>query len=177
MTLSQLPLKSDGPVRTSMGQMEKKRLLYDDLSMPQWVAGRLNILPMQDHNTAEQALVQVIAAMKDAASIPFTAVKNAWACSKHELEEGNLAWGDATQWALNRSSVSQVLMISSHSAPLSQKKFCKYLNKGSCTHDGHHGLYKYNCSFCGRQGRTANHPENKCNFKSKKQEKGKLFSS
>ena len=136
------------------GSNRKKRLLYDDMSMPQWVAGQLtNIVHMQDHIIARQALVQVIAAMKDAVSIPFTAVKNAWACSMHELEVGNLAWGDSTQWALNRLSASQVSMIGSHSASLSQKKFCKYFNEGSCTHEGHHGLYKHNCSFCGRQGR------------------------
>ena len=109
--------------------------------------------------------------MKDAVSIPFTSVKNAWVYSMHELEEGNLAWSDFTQWALNRLSVSQVSWISSHFAPSSQNKFCKYFNEGSCTHEGHHSLYKHNCSFCGRQGRTANHPENKCNFKNKKQEK------
>ena len=155
------------------GSNGKKRLLYDDLSMPQWVAGQLtNILHMQDQATSKQALIQVIAAMKDAVSIPFTAVKNAWACSMHELEEGNLTWNDSTQWALNRLSASQVSLINSHSAPSALKKFCKYFNEGSCTHDGHHGLYKHNCSFCGKQGRTANHPENKCNFRSKKQEKG-----
>ena len=96
--------------------------------------------------------------------------------SMHELEEGNLAWSDSTQWALNRLSASQVSLISSHSAPPSQKKLCKYFNEGSCTHEGHHGLYKHNCSFCGRQGRTSNHPESKCNFKSKKQEKTNTLS-
>ena len=140
--------------------------------MPQWVAGQLtNILHMQDHATSREALIQVIAAMKDAVSIPFTAAKNAWACSMHELEEGNLTWNDSTQWALNRLSVSQVSLINSHSAPPSLKKFCKYFNERSCTHEGHHGLYKHSCSFCGKQGRTANHPKSKCNFKNKRQEK------
>ena len=74
-------------------------------------------------------------------------VKNAWACSMHELEEGNLTWGDATQWALNRLSVSQVSMINSQS--VSQKKFCKYINEGTCLHDSHCGLYKHNCIFVG----------------------------
>ena len=74
-------------MRAFMGQMVKT-LLYDDLSIPQWVEVQLtNILHMQDHNTSKLALVQAIAVMIDAASIPFTAVKNAWACSIHELEE------------------------------------------------------------------------------------------
>ena len=142
---------NQGKPHRGSGKMVKKHLLYDVLSMPQWVAGQLtNILHMQDH---VMALVQVITAMKDA--VPFTAIKNPWACPMHGLEEGNLAWGDSTQWALNRLSVSQVLMIGSHSALLSQKKFCKYFNEGSCTHESHHGLCKHNCRFCGRQGRTA----------------------
>ena len=40
------------------------RLLCDDLSMPQWVAGQLtNILHMENQVVAKQALVQVICAM------------------------------------------------------------------------------------------------------------------
>ena len=133
--------------------------------MPQWVTGQLtNILHMQDHTVVKQALVQVICAMKDAASLPFTAVKNAWACSMHN--EGNLSWGDATQWALNRLSASQVSIINSHST--SQKKPCRYFNESTCSHDTHHGGYRHVCSFCLQQGRTSNHPESKCNFKKKK---------
>ena len=111
---------NQGKPHHGSGKMVKKHLLYDVLSMPQWVAGQLtNILHMQGHVIARQALVQVITAMKDAVSIPFTAIKNAWACAVHGLEEGNLSWGDSTQWALNRLNMSQVLMIGSHSAPLS----------------------------------------------------------
>ena len=152
------------------GSNGKKRLLYDDLSMPQWVAGQLtNILHMQDPLISKQALTQVVCAMKDAVSLPFTAVKNAWACSMHELEEGNLSWADSTQWALNRLSASQVSLVNAQS--VSQKRLCRYYNEGSCSHDGHHRLYKHSCSFCSKQGRTSNHPESKCNFKYKKQEK------
>ena len=75
--------------------------------MPQWVAGELtNILHMHDHNTSKEVLVQVIVDMKDTSSIPFSAVKNVWACSMHELEEGNLAKGDFTRWVLNRLGAS-----------------------------------------------------------------------
>ena len=101
--------------------------------------------------------------MKDASSISFSAVRNAWACSMHELEEVNLTWGDSMPWALNKLSTSQVSMINTQY--VSQKKFCKYFNDGSCSHDSHQGLYKHNCSFCGRQGRTVSHFESKCNFK------------
>ena len=152
------------------GSSGKKRLLYDDLSMPQWVGGQLTkILHMQNQVVAKQALVQVICAMKDAASLPFTALKNAWACSMHDLEEGNLSWGDATQWALNRLSASQVSIINLRST--SQKNSCHYFNESTCSHDTHHGWYRHMCSFCLQQGRMSNHPESKCNFKKKKADK------
>ena len=80
------------------GSSVKKKLLYDDLSMPQWVAEQLtNILHMQNHNLAKQALLQIICAMNAAVLLPFTAIKNAWAYSMQDLEEGSLTWGDATQ--------------------------------------------------------------------------------
>ena len=158
------------------GSNGKKCLLCDDRSMPQRVAWELtNTLHMQDPLTSKQALTQVLCAMKDAVSLPFTAVKNAWVCSMHELEEGNLSWADSTQWVLNRLSASQVSLVNSQS--VSQKRQCRYYNKGSCSHNGHHGLSKHNCSFCSKQGRTSNHPENKCNFKYKKQEKVNISSS
>ena len=93
----------------------------------------------------------------------------------HELEEGNLSWADSTQWALNRLSASQVSLVNSQL--VSQKRMCHYYNEGSWSHDGHHGLYRHNCSFCSKQGRTSNYPESKCNFKYKKQEKVNIFSS
>ena len=163
------PPKRRWPNEGYHGSNSKKRLLYNDLSMPHWVAGQLtNILHMQDPLTSKQTLTQVVCAMRDAVSVPFTAVKNAWACSMHELEEGNLSLVDSTQWALNRLSASQVSLVNSQS--VSQKRLCWYYNIRSCSHDGHHGLYKHNCSFCSKQGRTSYHPENKCKFKYKMQE-------
>ena len=115
----------------------KKMILYDELSMPQWVVGLLlNILHMKDQGTARQALLQVILAMKDAMSLSWTTVRSAWATSMHDLEEGNLGWQDTSQWSLNRISASQISMasISSNSATQA-KKICKYFNEGVCSHD------------------------------------------
>ena len=55
----------------------KKRMIYDDLMLPQWVVGQLsNIYPMRNQTTARHALLQVILAMKDAASLPWSAVRS-----------------------------------------------------------------------------------------------------
>ena len=94
----------------------------------------------------------------------------------HEVEEGLLTWRDAIQWALNRLSASQIamananLMVSSGSEQFQHKKLCKYFNEGSCTHKSNHGNYRHNY-YCSCQGRQAAHPEVKCNFKSRSQDK------
>ena len=76
----------------------KKRVIYEELSVPQWVACQLsNIYSISDPIPTKQAVSQVIFAMRDTTSLPWLAVRTAWASSMHELEEGNLWWADATQ--------------------------------------------------------------------------------
>ena len=111
-------------------------------------------------------LTQMIFTMRDASSIPWPAVREAYASSMHEVEEGRLTWSDATQWALNRLSASQVVLVNSHTLSQQQKgRTCKFYNENSCNHEGHHGVYKHSCAYCWKQGRTSNRPETKCHFK------------
>ena len=94
---------------------------------------------------------------------PMPAVSAAWASSLHQIEEGDLTWPNATQWAINRLSASQVALA--HSQTSGTRKTCKYYNEGSCSHDTHHGSSGHFCSFCSRQGKNLTHPESKCNTK------------
>ena len=155
----------------------KKRVVYDDLSLTQWAVGQLsNVYQMKDAVVSKQALLQVILALKDATSLPWQAVKSAWATSMHEIEDGSLTWADVTQWSLNRLSSSQIAMAnanitSNNASQLHQRKTCKFFNEGACSHDSHHGHYKHFCAFCSRQGRFLAHPEVKCHFKVKSLEK------
>ena len=90
-----------------LGSQGKKRQAYDDLMLTQWVVGQLsNVYQIKDPYISKQALLQVIMVMKDATSLPWQDVRSAWATSMHEVEEGRLTWGDATQWALNCLSAS-----------------------------------------------------------------------
>ena len=134
---------------------------------------------MKNPDTSRQALLQVILAIRDATSLPLPAVRNAWAASMHEVEDGTLTWGNSTQLALNRLSASQITVMnsqvvaghgSSNSGQVS-RKVCRYYNEGTCLHDSHHGAYRHSCNYCSKQGRTLQHPETKCNFKSRAQEK------
>ena len=140
----------------------KKRITYDDLTLPQWVAGQLtNAIQIHDNDVLRSVLNQIIFAMRDASSLPWTVVREAYASSMHEVEEGRLAWSDSTQWALNRLSASQGALMNSRTLSQQNKgRTCKFYNEGACNHEGHHG-YKHNCSHCWKQGRTHSHPSEK----------------
>ena len=152
----------------------KKRLIYDELSLPQWVAGQLtNIYVMSDPTLVKQAILQMTLAMRDAASLPWAAVKSAWASSMHEVEEGSLTWGNSTQWTINRLSTSQIALAQPQPAatPSSAKRPCKYYNEATCSHEGHHGPYSHICSYCNKQGKQFTHPEAKYNLKQRQNSK------
>ena len=137
--------------------------------MAQWVTGQLNnVYSMKDPITAKHALIQVILAVKDATSLPWGTVRSAWATSMHDLEEGNLHWNDATQWAINHLSALQMSMANSQfTQQYNSKKICKFYNEGTCSYENHHGAYRHICSYCDRVGRVLQHPEVKCNMKNK----------
>ena len=157
------------------GGQGKKWILYDDLTLNQWAVGQLTkVHQIKDPGVMRQALLQTILALKDATSLPWQAVRSAWATSMHKFEEGSLTWADATQWALIRLSASQIAMANSnvtsttsHPNHTQQKKICKFFNEGSCSYDNNHGTYRHICVFCAKQGRNLNHPESRCNFKNR----------
>ena len=77
----------------------------DDLSLPEWAVGQLtNVHQIQDPTLLRQALLQVILDLRDATSLPWQAVRDAWSHAMHDIEEGRLTWADSTQWAINRLS-------------------------------------------------------------------------
>ena len=105
--------------------------------------------------------------MRDAAALPWTTVRAAWATFMHEVEEGRLSWSDSTQWALNRLSSSQVALASSSQQPAQQRKVCRYFNENKCSHEADRGQYRHICSFCFCSNKFNAHPEAKCMFKSR----------
>ena len=149
------------------GTNGKKRPKYDELTLPQWVSGQqTNIYSMQDPVLVKQAILQMIMATRDAASLPWPAVRGAWAASMHEVEEGTLSWANTTQWSLNRLSASQIAMTNITTVPQGKRQ-CRYYNEGTCSHEGSHGNYSHTCSYCSKQGRQSAHPEAKCSFKAR----------
>ena len=143
----------------------KKKVLYDQLSVSEWAAGQLsNIYLIQDPVLVKQAMLQTIQVLKDATSLPWQAVRTAYAQSMHQVEQGTLSWQDTTQWALNMISSSQIAMANATTISFQQqnKKVCKFYNEGLCSNEGSHGNYKHVCSHCIKSGRNLGHPESKC---------------
>ena len=135
---------------------------YDDLTLAQWVSGQLaNILLIEDHTLSRNMLTQMAASMKDAVSLPWPAVRSAWAVSMTDIEEGSLSWADSMQWSINRISNTQLAMHNTQSVAASGAKvrICRYFNEGTCTSETHHGAYKHYCSHCYKQGRSLGHTE------------------
>ena len=127
------------------GTNGKKRTLYDELSLPEWVVGQLrNIYHIQDPAIVKKALLQTILALKDTTSLPWQAVRAAYANSMHDMEQGFLTWDDQMQWSLNRLSASQIAMANANIVTTqgTHRKVCKYFNEGTCSFDGNHGNFK-----------------------------------
>ena len=142
-----------------------RRPPYDELNLSQWVAGQLsNALLIEDNVLLRQVLTQVVMTMKDSVSLPWQAVRAAWAVSMTDVEEGRLGWADTTQWSLNRISNSQLAVLNGQNLSTNNQKIriCRFYNEGSCTSEGHHGPYKHFCASCYKQGRSLMHPETRC---------------
>ena len=66
-----------------------KKPSYDELNMAQWASGQLNnMLLVEDNTTLRCMLTQMSMAMRDAGSLPWSAVRSAWAVSMTDIEEG-----------------------------------------------------------------------------------------
>ena len=64
--------------------------------MARWDSGQLNnMLSVEDNTTLRCMLTQMSMAMRDAGSLPWSAVRSAWAVSMIDIEEGRLQWSDS----------------------------------------------------------------------------------
>ena len=73
-----------------VSESHSKKPAYDELTLAQWVAGKLsNVLLIDDLTLSRNVLTQVVLAMKDSVSLPWQAVSSAWTVSMTEVEEGH----------------------------------------------------------------------------------------
>ena len=77
---------------------------------------------MSDPILLKQAIFQITLALLTTVSIPWSAIKLAWASSIHEVEEGSLTLTDLTQWTINRLSASQIALAQPQAGTTSLSK-------------------------------------------------------
>ena len=143
----------------------KRRVVYDDLSLPEWVSGQLNnIYQIQAPVILKKVLLQTIMALKNATSLPWVAVPSTNANSIHEMEQVTFSWDHHTQCSLNRLSDSQIAMANPNITSFHgvDNKICKYYNEGTCTFETNHCNVRHICAFCSKLGKNPTHPETKC---------------
>ena len=111
-----------------------------------------NIYHISDPRLSKQAVLQVIQSMKDETSLPW----------------GLLEVLGLHSCIVLRLSSSQIALASSQAfQPQRARRVCKFYNDGSCTHEGQHGQYLHYYGLCYKQGKSAAHPEVRCNTKTK----------
>ena len=138
-----------------------------------------NIYLITDPGLVKQAIFQMTLAMRDATSLPWQAVRAAWASSMHKVEDGTLTWANSTQWTINRLSASQIALAQPKTSTVnsSSKRPCKYYNDALCSHEGKHGPYPHICAYCYKQRKQFAHPENKYDAKQRQTNKSQQSNS
>ena len=165
-----------------------QRLKYDELSIPQWVAGEIsNLLQVEDSRIQRYMLLQVRNSMRDAMSLPWSVVRSAFAMSMHEIEEGRLTWADHLTWSMNRMETSQALLLAANTANTRshyyntrsqahanthhkkhEPRICNYYSEGYCNRQQDHGIYLHKCGYCSELRNPPGsiiHPEAYCPVK------------
>ena len=132
-----------------VGQSSRRRG-YDDLSLPQWVCGQLtNVRQVNDLQTVRAMISQMIESMKDACWMPWHQVREAYAHSMHEMEEGRLTWDDSVQWSLNRLNIDRgsnhndQSINTERASGQGEKRPCLFYIEGHCEKEPEHGVYTH----------------------------------
>ena len=118
----------------------KGNLGFNSLSIPQFVAGHMaNCLQVSDHQVLRSMLTQLMMSMGDAAAMPWSAIRGAWATSMSDIEHNLLSWENQSQWSLNRLSYTRIAMTNSNQVEGEPKsRPCAYYNDNRCSSASSH---------------------------------------
>ena len=84
------------PHEAILGGVNRTRVTYDQLTLPQWVQGFCkNILDEPDNRKREKMIAYMADLMEDTTDFTWQGVKGAHAVLCCELEQGMLTWGNS----------------------------------------------------------------------------------
>ena len=164
------------PHEAILGDANRTRLTYDQLSMSQWVQGFCkNVLDEPDQKIREKMIQYMGELMEDATDFTWQGAKAAYAVLLCEFERGSVNWEDTARidrirraHAQKHVSVTKQWGKNDKNEKNTKPWFCKFFQNGSCSfakdHEVNGRMHKHICSFCLGQGRFLGHPEKDCIF-------------
>ena len=163
------------PHESILGGVNRQRVMYDQLTLTQWVQGFLKNILEESCNERKDIMVSYLSdLMVDATDFSWQGAKAAHAVLLCELERGSLQWEYMDQMDQIRRAHAQKHVPGrgswlKPSDPGRKPWFCKSYQTGVCTHSRDHEsngkLQKHICAYCLMGGRRLTHPEKDCNFK------------
>ena len=165
--------------------INRKRALYDDLTLGQFVVSFLaNVLGTPHQDTCRNMIHELMETVKLAENLSWPIARGAFAVSMQKLEDETLAWSDKRTLVDHRLTYSQSTVFSGsvtlspkptqQPPPMGKRVVCKWYNEGSCPHQQDRtdttGLttFRHICMYCFRQLKWNNvHTEIECNNKRK----------
>ena len=158
------------PHEAVLGGVSRQRVMYDQLSLTQWVQGFCrNILEERSGSRKDTMISYLADLMEDATDFLWQGAKASHAVLLCEVERGTLQWEDGDRIdRIRRARAQKHISTSKSSWAKSERKpwFCKSFQSNTCSHQKDHEvngrLNKHICAFCLTLGKQLTHSEKNC---------------
>ena len=162
--------KVSWPHEPILGELQRQRINYDQLSLTQWVQGFCRNILEESSVEHRDAMVSYMGdLMEDATDFSWQSAKAAHAVMLCEMERGVLTWEDTDRidriWCAHAQKyLSNARQGWAKSGDNNRKPwFCKNYQQGLCSHSKEHEMngrtHKHICAFCLSNGRQLAHAE------------------
>ena len=149
----------------------RKPAAYDDLSMPEFVAGYVNCLLRHntDDNNKDHMLHHLQDLMHDATMYPWRNVRNFHGIVLGMMEQGELNWDDTSTIQQLQQQYARIPHVPTVPMTPDLTPCTKYQTE-QCTQAGTHDKLAHVCAWCYRyKGKAFGHPQSKCMSKEQRE--------
>ena len=149
----------------------RKPAAYDDLFMPEFVAGYVNCLLRHNtaDNTKDHMLRHLQDLMHDATMYPWRNVRNFHGIVLGMMEQGELTWEDTSTIQQLRQQYARIPHTPTVPFTPDLQPCSKYQTE-QCTQAAPHDKLAHICAWCYRyKGKAFGHPQSKCMSKEQRE--------
>ena len=161
------------PQNFILGGPNKNRVLYDNLTVFQWMSGFAQIIKEETDISTKNAMLEYMSdLMDDAQDFGWHPAKASHAVLLCRMEEGKISWQETQKIDRIRRTHAQRASTSQTNYSQPQKKQndntnpCKFYQNLTCPQKGDHTTggqnYKHVCAICNAYGRKLAHPAKDC---------------